>query len=128
MKGAVKRHANARTTFVSRYAIRTAPAAMNNTALARRISVSATTIARWRGRDSILDRSSAPHHHGRRKFSDETVRALVQWHRQVGLPLDAFRLWLAREKGVRISRSRLAAILAAQRPRRPAHGRTRTRR
>ncbi|MFQ5492204.1 MAG: IS481 family transposase [Phycisphaerae bacterium] len=54
-------HTQARTTPKIRAEIQSAPSAVTNAALARRYGVTAATIAKWRSRDQVQDRSHRPH-------------------------------------------------------------------
>ena len=58
----IKLHKTATTTPRTRQEIQQAPAAVSDSELARRYSVSCPTIARWRYRTTQHDRSHTRHH------------------------------------------------------------------
>jgi transposase len=104
-------HANAKTTPAIRYAIQTAPPQMTNTELARRFNISPTTVSRWRKRQTIMDRSSAPKEHGRKKLSEKDLVHILHIRKEKGYGLDKLLETINKSLKAPISRSRLAQIL-----------------
>jgi transposase len=104
-------HPNATTSTAIRFAIQTAPKEITNSELARRFDISPTTVARWRKRDSIQDRSCAPINHGRRKLTEKNLKQIIKARRKTGLGLDPLNAYIKEKFGIDISRARLAQIL-----------------
>jgi hypothetical protein len=78
-------HSNAVTTPRQREYIRNSPLSVAE--LARELSISETTVRRWRGRSDTADRSSRPHRLMTNLTPDEQVIAL-QLRQQLSLSLD----------------------------------------
>ena len=71
-------HANAALTQTQRRLVHELAAqGVSDSELARRFGVHRRTIARWRERAELTDRSSAPKRHGRKVVNDEYKRAVI---------------------------------------------------
>jgi len=108
----LKKHPNATTTLAIRYAIQTAPKHFKNVELAKRFGISPRTVARWRGRNFLFDRSSATEPHGRQKLSQEVIEKILDLRKREKLALDPLHKAIAQRYGINVSRSWLAKILA----------------
>jgi transposase-like protein len=104
----VKLHANATTTPRTRAYIRTSRASI--TSLARELGVSARTVARWKGRDDVRDRSHVPHRLATTMTAWEEALA-VELRRTLGLALDDILEAMRRCVNPNLSRSGLHRCL-----------------
>jgi len=104
----VRLHANATTTPKTRAYIQNsaAPAAT----LARELGVSERTVARWRNRDDVSDRSHRPHRIAT-TLSPVEERLAVELRTSLGLPLDDIVEVLRRCVNPRLSRSAIHRCL-----------------
>jgi transposase-like protein len=83
----VRLHKNATTTPRIRAEIRAAPPSVTNAELVRRYGVTDSTIARWRNRDSVEDRSHTPHNLNA-TLSPAQEEIVVEVRRTLLLPID----------------------------------------
>jgi transposase InsO family protein len=81
----LKLHANATTTPKTRAYIRKSTASVADLAL--ELGVNEATIRRWRGRNSLADRSSRPHRLNT-SLSAEAEALVIELRRSLALPLD----------------------------------------
>jgi transposase-like protein len=81
----LKLHANATTTPRVRAYIQASTAA--NSALARELGIHSRTVARWRARDQVLDRSTRPHRLAT-TLTDWEEALTAELRRSLALPLD----------------------------------------
>ena len=98
----LKRHANATTTPRTRAYIQKSSA--SNSALARELGIHSRTVARWRARQDVLDRSTRPH----RLATAITVcekALIVELRRGLALPLDDITEAMRRCLNPQLSRS-----------------------
>jgi len=104
----VKLHANATTTPRTRAYIQRSSASL--TSLARELGVSSRTVARWKARTGVYDRSHAPHRLATRMTAWEEALA-VELRRSLWLPLDDILEAMRRCLNPNISRSGLHRCL-----------------
>jgi len=83
----IRLHANATTSPKIRREIQAAPPEVSDSALAKRYGVTVDTIRRWRGRDSVEDRSHTPHHL-QTTLTKAQEDVVVEIRRTLLLPLD----------------------------------------
>ena len=101
-------HANATTTPKTRTYIQSSTAAV--AALARELGVSERTVARWRGRADVGDRSHRPHRIAT-TMSPIEERLAVELRTSLGLPLDDIVEVLKRCVNLKLSRSAIHRCL-----------------
>jgi transposase InsO family protein len=104
----VKLHANATTTPRTRAYIQASTAPLAS--LARELGVSSRTVARWRTRSEVHDRSHVPHRLATRMSAWEEALA-VELRRSLWLPLDDILEAMRRCVNPKISRSGLHRCL-----------------
>lgn len=104
----VRLHANATTTPKIRAYIQASTAAVAD--LARELGVSERTIARWRGRKDVRDRSHRPHRIATTMTPLEE-RLAIELRTSVGLPLDDIVEVLRRCVNPKLSRSQVHRCL-----------------
>ena len=81
----LKLHANATTTPRTRAYIQQSGASAGE--LARELGIHPRTVARWRGREDVLDRSARPHRIAT-KISEWEEAMIIELRRELALPLD----------------------------------------
>jgi len=104
----VKLHANATTTPRTRAYIQHSTA--STTSLARELGISARTVARWRGRRDVHDRSHVPHRLAT-TMSDWEEALCVELRRSLALPLDDITEAMRRCINPKLSRSAIHRCL-----------------
>ena len=98
----LKLHANATTTPRIRAYIQKSAAA--NSALARELGIHGRTVARWKGRQDVLDRSTRPHRLSTTITAWEEA-LIVELRRSLALPLDDLVEAMRRCVNPKLSRS-----------------------
>ena len=101
-------HANATTTPRTRAYIQRSTA--STTSLARELGISARTVARWRGRREVHDRSHVPHRLAT-TMSDWEAALCVELRRSLALPLDDIAEAMRRCINPKLSRSAIHRCL-----------------
>src|SRR5260370_13113384 len=117
----LKLHANATTTPRIRAYIQHSTAA--TATLARELGISARTVARWRGRREVHDRSHVPHRLAT-TMTDWEEALCVELRRALALPLDDILAAIRPCLNPALSRSAIHRCLKRPRispPRRPEH-------
>jgi hypothetical protein len=104
----LKLHANATTTPRIRAYIRNSSA--SNSALARELGIHSRTVARWKARDQVNDRSTRPHRLAT-KLSDWEEALIVELRRSLALPLDDITEAMRRCINGQLSRSAIHRCL-----------------
>jgi transposase InsO family protein len=104
----LKLHANATTTPRVRAYIQASTA--SNSALARELGIHSRTVARWRARDQVLDRSTRPHHLAT-SLTDCEEALIVELRRSLALPLDDITEAMRRCVNPELSRSAIHRCL-----------------
>lgn len=104
----MKLHANATTTPRTRAYIQRSKGSV--TELARELGVSERTVARWKGREEVTDRSHRPHRIATTMMPIEE-RLAVELRTSVGLPLDDIVEVLRRCVNPKLSRSQIHRCL-----------------
>jgi len=104
----VKLHANATTTPRTRAYIQHSTGSIAS--LARELGISARTVARWKGRDAVGDRSHVPHRLAT-TMSDWEEALCVELRTTLGLPLDDLVEAMRRCLNPKLSRSAIHRCL-----------------
>ena len=104
----LKLHANATTTPRTRAYIQSSKASTSS--LARELGVSARTVARWRGRREVHDRSHVPHRLAT-TMSDWEEALCVELRTSLALPLDDITEAMRRCINPKLSRSAIHRCL-----------------
>jgi transposase InsO family protein len=104
----IKLHANATTTPRIRAYIRNSGA--SNSALARELGIHSRTVARWKARDQVSDRSTRPHRLAT-KLTDWEEALIVELRRSLALPLDDITEAMRRCVNAQLSRSAIHRCL-----------------
>jgi hypothetical protein len=104
----LKLHANATTTPRVRAYIRQSSAL--NSALARELGIHSRTVARWKARDDVTDRSTRPHRLAT-KLSDWEEALIIELRRSLALPLDDITEAMRRCVNGELSRSAIHRCL-----------------
>jgi len=98
----LKLHANATTTPRIRSYIQKSPA--SNSALARELGIHSRTVARWKGRPDVVDRSTRPHRLAT-TISPWEQALILELRRSLALPLDDILEAMRRCVNPQLSRS-----------------------
>jgi transposase InsO family protein len=98
----LKLHANATTTPRIRAYIQ--QSAASNSALARELGIHSRTVARWKGRQDVLDRSTRPHRLAT-MISPCEEALIIELRRSLALPLDDITEAMRRCVNPQLSRS-----------------------
>ena len=98
----LKLHANATTTPRTRAYIQRSAA--SNSALARELGIHSRTVARWKGRPDVVDRSTRPHRLATTITQWEEA-LIVELRRSLALPLDDIVEAMRRCLNPKLSRS-----------------------
>ena len=98
----LKLHANATTTPRTRAYIQ--KSAASNSALARELGIHSRTVARWKGRQDVLDRSTRPHCLATPITAWEEA-LIIELRRSLALPLDDLVEAMRRCVNPKLSRS-----------------------
>jgi hypothetical protein len=104
----LKLHANATTTPRIRAYIRASTA--SNNALARELGIHSRTVARWKARDQLFDRSTRPHRLAT-TLTDWEEALIVELRRRLALPLDDITEAMRRCVNPKLSRSAIHRCL-----------------
>src|SRR5215471_10305496 len=104
----LKLHANATTTPRIRAYIQ--KSAISNSALARELGIHSRTVARWKGRQDVLDRSTRPHRLTTTITGWEEA-LIVELRRSLALPLDDLVEAMRRCINPKLSRSAIHRCL-----------------
>ena len=104
----LKLHANATTTPRTRAYIQKSQA--NNAALARELGIHSRTVARWKGRNAVLDRSTRPHRLAT-TITEWEEALIVELRRSLALPIDDITEAMRRCVNPSLSRSAIHGCL-----------------
>jgi hypothetical protein len=104
----LKLHANATTTPRIRAYIQRSAA--SSSALARELGIHSRTVARWKGRPDVVDRSTRPHRLAT-TMTDWEEALIVELRRSLALPLDDITEAMRRCVNPRLSRSAIHRCL-----------------
>ena len=104
----LKLHANATTTPRTRAYIQKSSA--SNQALARELGIHSRTVARWKGRQDVADRSTRPHRPATTMTAWEEA-LVAELRRSLALPLDDILEAMRRCLNPKLSRSAIHRCL-----------------